>query len=67
MDTDRVYTASPERFRQSGGGSLPPQMTELLFFLDGVTPLREVLEHFPGREEESIRLISRLLELGLVI
>jgi hypothetical protein len=42
-------------------------MTELLFFLDGVTPLREVLEHFPGREEESIRLISRLLELGLVI
>jgi CheY-like chemotaxis protein len=67
VDTDRVYSASPERFRQSGVGSLPPQATELLFFLDGVTPFREVLQLFPGREEESIRLISRLLELGLVI
>jgi hypothetical protein len=60
-----VYSANQERLKQAAGG-VPAEVTPVIRLCNGSRPLADVIDESPFRVLDTVRILGRLAELGVL-
>jgi hypothetical protein len=60
-----VYAANQERLKQAAGG-VPAEVTPVIRLCNGSRPLADVIDESPFRVLDTVRILGRLAELGVL-